>query len=160
MSHLVMGMYVLGTFIFLGETYRDPSFAPMLILFIPIAIYNVFYVYAAPNTCVIVSTSGIEYQRPEFSIAGRWSQIKALKRTIFLSMLGLRYYIILEEPTISYTKWLGFGYRLLLGDILSPNQQKRIPLGKMWQDYEELENELRAHVPSLSLDAPKNKKAG
>ncbi len=160
MSHVVMAMYVLGAFIFLGETYRDPSFAPMLILYLPIAVYTVSYCYALTDTCIIISISGIEYQRPEFSITVTWSQIKSLKRNAVLPMLGLRYYLILESPTILYTKWFGTAYKLQLNHIFFPGWQKRIPLGKMWQAYEELENEIRTQVPSLPFESSRGKVAG
>src|SRR6266540_5794393 len=153
MSHLLAGMYLFGALFFLRETYRDPSFAPMLILYIPIAIYTVSYSYTLTDTCVIISTSGIEYKRPEFSIAATWSQVKSLKRNVVFSMLGLRYYLILDAPTISYTKWFGSAYKLQLNHLLFPVWQKRIPLGKMWQAYEELENDIHTQIPSLPFDA-------
>ena len=155
MSHVVAGLYLFGALFFLLETYRDPSFAPMLVLYIPIAIYTVAYAYASVDACIIISTSGIEFRRPEFSITATWSQVKSLKRNFFFSMLGLRYYLLLDAPTVSYTKWFGSAYKVQLNHIFFPSAQKRIPLGKMWQGYEELQNELRARVPSLHFDVPK-----
>jgi hypothetical protein len=160
MAHVLTGMYIVGGLWMLQHTYQDPSFAPMLILFIPIAIYTVAYSYALTDTCVIISTSGIEYKRPEFSIAATWSQIKSLKRNVFLPMLGLQYYLLLDAPTISYTKWFGSAYKFQLNHILFPTWQKRIPLGKMWQSYEELENEIHIKIPSLPFDAPRSKVVG
>jgi hypothetical protein len=132
----------------------------MLIIYIPVAIYTTVYASALPDTCLITSELGLEYKRPEFSIVASWSQIKSLKHNAVLPMLGLRYYLILEAPTIFYTKWFGTAYKAQLNHILFPSWQKHIPLGEMWQDYQELENELRAHVPGLPFEAPKNRKAG
>jgi hypothetical protein len=75
-------------------------------------------------------------------------------------MLGVRYYLLLEAPTIIYTKWVGLGYKLQLNHILFPVHLKRIPLGKMWQGYEELQNEIRAKIPSLPFESSQNRVAG
>jgi hypothetical protein len=160
MCHLIAGMSVFGAFFFLRETYRDSSFAPMLILYIPIAVYTVTYCYAYVDTCVIISTSGIEYKRPEFSIVATWSQIKSLKRNVFFAMLGLQYHLVLDNPTIIYTKWFGLAYKLQLNHIFFPAYQNRIPLGKMWQDYEELQNEIRTKIPSLPFKSSRDRVAG
>jgi hypothetical protein len=160
MAHLVAGIYFLGALFFLRATYLDSFFMPMLVLYIPIAIYTVAYAYAAIDTCIIVSNSGIEYQRPEFAVIAKWSEIKALKRSLIFSLFGLRYYLILEAPRIRYAKWFGTMYRIQPSRLLFRGLQTFIPLGNMWQDYEQLENELRTHVPSLSFDVSKNRKAG
>ncbi len=160
MSHILAGMFVLWGLWILFEIYRDPSFAPFLIIFIPVAIYTTTYSYALTDTCVMISPTGIEYRRPEFSILATWSQIKSLKRNAVLPMLGLRYYLILDAPTILYTKWFGTAYKFQLNHVLFPSWQKRIPLGKMWQAYEELENEIRTQVPSLPFESPRGKVAG
>ena len=160
MSHVVAGLYLFGAFFFLFETYRDPSFAPMLVLYIPIAIYTVAYAYASVDSCIMISTSGIEYRRPEFSITATWSQVKSLKRNVFLPTLGLQYYLLLDAPTVSYTKWFGSAYKFQLNHIFFPSSQKRIPFGKMWQAYEELENEIRTQVPSLPFESSRGKVAG
>jgi hypothetical protein len=160
MSYVLTVEYAIAIAWMFYHTYQDSSFAPMLLLFIPVAIYTTTYAYALVDTCVITSETGIEYRRPEGSITAPWAQIKSLRRNVVLPGLGLRYYLILEAPAISYSKWFGTAYKLQLGQILFPSKQKRIPLGKMWQGYEELENELRAHAPSLPFDVPKNRNAG
>jgi hypothetical protein len=149
MSHILAGMFILWGLWFLIHTVEDPTFAPMLVIYIPVAIYTAIYSYALTDTCVIITETGVEYRRPEFSIVATWSQIKSLKRNIFLAMLGLQYYLLLDTPTIIYTKWFGLAYKLQLSHILFPAYQKRIPLGKMWQGYEELQNEIRTKIPSL-----------
>src|SRR6476646_9474908 len=85
MSHLITGMFVLWGLWILWTTYQDPSFAPILIVFIPVAVYSTAYYYALNNTCVITSEMGIEYKLPEFSLIATWSQVKALKRNVVLS---------------------------------------------------------------------------
>ena len=160
MSRILTVMFVLWSLWMLLHTYQDPSFAPMLIFFVPVAIYTTAYSYALTDTCVITSETGIEYKRPEFSIAATWSQIKALKRIVFLPMFGLQYYLLLDAPTISYTKWFGSAYKAQLNHLLFPSWQKRIPLGKMWQAYEELENEIHTKIPSLPFDIPRSKGVG
>jgi hypothetical protein len=160
MSHVVMASYIIGAIIFLGETYRIPSFAPIFILYIPIAVYTVSYCYALTDTCITISPSGIEYKRPEFSILASWSQLKSLKRNAVLSTLGLRYYLIVESPTVLYTKWFGTAYKFQLNHIFFPSWQKRIPLGKMWQAYEELEHEIHTRVPNLPFESAQGKAAG
>lgn len=160
MSRVITVMFVLWGLWILFHTYEDPTFAPMLIIYIPVAIYTTAYSYALPDTCIITSETGIEYKRPEFSILATWSQVKSLKRNAMLPMLGLRYFLILETPTILYTKWFGTAYKFQFNHILFPSWQKHIPLGKMWQAYEELENEIRIQAPSLPLDAPKDREAG
>jgi len=160
MSHILAGMFILWGLWFLVHTYEDPTFAPMLVIYIPIAVYTTIYSYALTDTCVITSETGIEYRRPEFSILATWSQIKSLQHNALLPMLGLRYYLILESPTILYTKWFGTAYKFQLNPILFPGWQKRLPLGKMWQAYEELENEIRTQVPSLSFESSRAKVAG
>jgi len=159
-SHLLAGLYIVGALLFLRETYREPSFAPMLCLYVPIAIYTVTYSYALTETCIIISASGIEYRRPEFSLVANWSQVKSLKRNPVLPGLGLRYYIILDAPTLLYTKWFGMAYKLQLNHIFFPSVQKRIPVGKMWQAYEELESEIRTRVPGLPFESSRGKVAG
>ncbi len=154
MSHVIAGMFALWGLWILYDIYRDPSFAPFLIIFIPVAVYSTAYYYALTDTCVIMSETGIEYRRPEFSIVATWSQIKSLKRNVFFAMLGLQYYLLLDAPTIIYTKWFGLAYKLQLTHILFPAYQKRIPLGKMWQGYEQLQNEIRAKIPSLPFESP------
>ncbi len=127
----------------------------MLIVYIPVAIYTVAYSYALTDTCVIISATGIEYKRPEFSIVATWSQIKSLKRNAFSAMLGVQHYLLLDAPTISYTRWLGSAYKLQLSHLIFPSHLKSIPLGKnVWEANEELENEIRTKVPSLPFDAP------
>jgi len=154
MAHLIAGMFIVWTFWFLREIYGDPSFALMLIVYIPVAVYSVAFFYALTDTCVIISPTGIEYKRPEFSIIATWSQIKSVKRSAFASMLGV-HYLLLDAPTLTYTKWLGTAYKLQLGHLLSPSHQKRIPLGKnVWEANEELENEIRTKIPSLPFDTP------
>ena len=160
MSHILAGLYILGGLWMVQHTYQDPSFAPILIIYIPVAIYTVPYAYALTETCIITSSEGIQYKRPEFSIEATWSQIKALKRNGFFPMLGVRYYLLLAAPTITYTKWVGLGYKLQLNHILFPVYQKRIPLGKMWQDYEELQHEIHAKIPSLPFESHQGKVAG
>jgi hypothetical protein len=160
MSHILTVMFVLWSLWMLRHTYQDPSFAPMLIIFIPIAVYTTTYSYALADTCVITSETGIEYKRPGFSIAAPWSQIKFLKRNMFLPMLGLQYFLLIDAPTISYTKWFGSAYKFQLNHLFFPSWQKCIPLGKMWQAYEELENEIRTKISSLPFDPPRNKIAG
>jgi len=153
MSHVIAGMFALWGLEMLYEIYQDPSYAPMLIIFIPVAIYSIAYYYALTDTCVITSETGIEYRRPEFSIVATWSQIKSLKHNSFLSMFGLSQYLLIEAPTISYTKWLGSAYKFQLGHLLFSRQQRRIPLGKMWESSTELENEIRTKVPSLPFES-------
>lgn len=160
MSHILIVIFVLWGLWILFHTYEDLTFAPMFIIYIPVAIYTSAYSYALPDTCVITSETGIEYKRPEFSILATWSQVKSLKHNAVLPILGLRYFLILETPTILYTKWFGTTYKFQLNHIFFPSWQKRIPLGKMWQAYEELENEIRTQVPSLPFDAPKDRNAG
>lgn len=160
MSHLLASLYILGGLWMVQHTYQDPSFAPILIIYIPVAIYTVPYAYALTNICVITSPEGIQYKRPEFSIEATWSQIKALKHNVFFPMLGVRYYLLLDAPTTTYTKWVGLGYKVQLNHILFPAYQKRIPLGKMWQDYEELQNEIRAKIPSLPFESSRKRVAG
>ncbi len=160
MSHILAAMFILWGLWILVHTYEDPTFVPMLVIYVPIAIYTTIYSYALADTCVITSETGIEYRRPEFSVLATWSQIKSLKRNAVLSMLGLRYYLILESPTILYTMWFGTAYKFQLNHILFPGWQKRIPLGRMWQAYEELENEIRTRVPSLPLESSRGKVAG
>jgi hypothetical protein len=160
MAHLIVGMFALWGLWFLYAIYRDPSFALMLIVFIPIAVYSVTYYYALTHTCVITSDTGIEYRRPEFSIVANWSQIKSLKHNPILSIFGVNHYLLLEAPTISYTKWLGSAYKFQLSHILFPMQQKRIPIGKMWESSKELQNEIRAKVPSLPFESLRGKGAG
>lgn len=143
----------------LYDIYRDPSFAPFLIIFIPVAIYSIAYYYALTDTCVITSEAGIEYKRPEFSIVAAWSQIKSLKHNPILSIFGVNHYLLLEAPTISYTKWLGSAYKFQLGHILFRGQQKRIPIGKMWESSKELENEIRTKVPSLAFESSRGRVA-
>jgi hypothetical protein len=89
-----------------------------------------------------------------------WSQIKSLKRNVFFAMLGLQYYLLLDNPTIIYTKWFGLAYKLQLNHIFFPIYQKRIPLGKMWQGYEELQNEIRAKIPSLPFESSRDRVSG
>jgi hypothetical protein len=160
MAHVITGMFILWGSWILYHIYEDPSFAPILIVFIPVAVYTIPYYYALTDTCVITSESGIEYRRPEFSIVAPWSQIKSLKHTVVLAMLGLQYYLLLDTPTIIYTKWFGLAYKLQLTHILFPADQKRIPLGKMWQGYGELQNEIRAKIPSLPFESSRNRVAG
>ena len=159
-SHLIAGMFVLWGLWILYTTYRDPSFAPILIIFIPVAFYSIAYYYALTDTCVITSETGIEYRRPEFSIVATWSQIKSLKHNPILSMFGVHHYLLLEAPTISYTKWLGSAYKFQLGHILFRSQQKRIPIGRMWESSKELENEIRTKVPSHTFDSSRGRGAG
>ena len=160
MSHILAGLFILSGLWFLYHIYEDPSFAPMLVIYLPVAIYTTIYSYALIDTCVITSETGIEYRRPEFSVFATWSQIKSLKRNAVLSMLGLRYYLFLESPTILYTKWFGTAYKFQLNHIFFPAWQKRIPLGEMWQAYEELENEIRTKAPSLPFKSSRGKVAG
>jgi hypothetical protein len=160
MSHAIMGMFVTWGLWILYQIYEDPSFAPILIFFIPVAVYLIPHSYALTDTCVITSERGIEYRRPEFSIVATWSQIKSLKRNVFFAMLGLQYYLLLDAPTVIYTKWFGLAYKLQLNHILFPAFQKRIPLGKMWQGYEELQKEIRARIPSLSFESSRDRVLG
>jgi hypothetical protein len=160
MSYILTMMFVLWGLWILIHTYEDPTFAPMLIIYLPVAIYTTAYSYALTDTCVITSETGIEYKRPEFSIVATWSQIKSLKRNVFLPMLDLQYYLLLDAPTISYRKWFGSAYKFQLNHIFFPSWQKRIPLGKMWQAYEELENEIRTKISSLPFDRLPRKEAG
>jgi hypothetical protein len=160
MSHVIAGMFALWGLWFLYEIYQDPSFAPMLIIFIPVAGYSIAYYYALTDTCVITSEAGIEYRLPEFSIVATWSQIKSLKHNTLLSIFGVNHYLILEAPTIYYTKWLGAAYKFQLGHILFSRQQRRIPIGKMWESSKELENEIRTKVPSLPFEPSRGRAAG
>ena len=155
-----MGMFILWGLWILYDIYEDPSFASILIFFIPVAVYCVPYCYALTDTCVITSEGGIEYRRPEFSIVAAWSQIKSLKPNVFFPILGVQYYLLLDAPTIIYTKWFGLAYKLQLNHILFPTYQKRIPLGKMWQQYEELQNEIHVRIPSLPFESSQDRVAG
>ena len=160
-SHIITGMFVLWGLWFLIHTFQDPAFfAPLLVIFIPVAIYTTAYYYALTDTCVITSETGIEYKRPEFSILATWSQIKSLKHNPFLSIFGINHYLLLDDPTISYTKWFGAAYRFQLSQILFPMQQKSIPIGKMWESSKGLENEIHTKIPSLSFESPRGRVAG
>ena len=160
MSHVITGMFIIWSLWIVYHIYEDPSFAPILIFFIPLVVYSIPYFYALTDTCVITSERGIEYRRPEFAIVATWSQVKSLKRNVFFAMLGLEYYLLLDAPTIIYTKGFGRAYKLQLNHIFFPAFQKRIPLGKMWQGYEELQNEIRAKIPSLPFKSSRNRVAG
>ena len=64
MSRILTAMFILWGVWILFHTYEDPTFAPMLIIYIPVAIYTTVYASALPDTCLITSESGIEYKRP------------------------------------------------------------------------------------------------
>ena len=160
MSHVLAAMFVLWGLWILLEIFRDPSFAPFLIIFIPVAIYTTAYSYALTDTCVITSETGIEYKRPEFSIVATWSQIRSLKHNPFMSIFGVNHYLLLESQTVSYTRWFGMAYKVQLSHILFPGQQKQIPIGKIWESSKELENEISTKIPSLSFESHQRKVAG
>jgi hypothetical protein len=150
MAHLLTGMLLYRAFLFFLRTYQDPSFAPMLIVYVPVAVYTAAFSYALTDTCVITSSADIEYKRPEFSVFATWSQVKSLKRNVFASIFGVQYYILLDKPTLTYTKSFGYSYKFFLGTLLFADLSKMIPLGKnVWEANEELENEIRAKRPSL-----------
>jgi len=154
MAHLITGILIASVLWILANTYRDPSFLPILILYICVAVFNSTYYYAISDSCVIITAAGIEYRKPEYCIMAAWSQVTSVKRGGFSSILNV-HALSLDKPTITYTKWFGTVYRLGLGPLMFHYVQKSIPFGKnVWEAEEELENEIRSRVPSLHFDTP------
>ncbi len=153
LAHLAIGIFIVWAFLTLREIYQDPSYALMLIIFIPVAVYSVAWAYATSNICIITSPAGIEYKKAEFSIVAKWSQVTSVKRGAFPSILGVHHYLLLDAPILTYTKWLGTAYKLQLNHLFFPRLQKRIPLGKnLWEANEELEKEIQSQVPGLTFE--------
>jgi hypothetical protein len=53
MSHVITGMFIIWGLWILYDIYEDPSFAPILIFFFPVAVYSIPYYYALADTCII-----------------------------------------------------------------------------------------------------------
>ena len=156
---VVTGMFALFGLWGVIRIFEDSTFAPFLILYIPVALYDVRYYYALSDTCVITSETGIEYKRPEFTIVAAWSQIKSVRHGRLLALVGVTHYLVLDSPSVSYAKWFGTVYRLSLMHIFFPGQQRSIPIGPTWQSRNALENEILTKRPDLSFGTARDQVA-
>jgi len=143
----VAAIWVWGAGLFIAFISRDKSLLPLGLLCLLASCFAAVWMYRLLTTGSLdISEQRIKYTTAEFTVEAQWQDVK-LAPAGWGRILGNCAYLVLQQPVITSSGWLGSGYRFSIFRPLGFNRHKRIPMGRnIWHSYSDLKEVIQRHV--------------